>query len=340
MKILFVASGNSEYYDVAPFIRSQGESLSAQGVEVEYFPVLGKGVMGYLQSARRLRRFLKENEFDLVHAHYSLCGWVAVLAFIKMPIVLSLMGDDALGTFFDRDKISFTSCFLMGLTRGVQPFVQAIIYKSANLETSIWRKNIAHLLPNGVRLAQFRFQPGAYREELGLSPDKKHILFLGDPADLNKNIQLAQSALALLNRPDVELVNVYKAGHDTVVKYLNSVDVFVLCSFSEGSPNVVKEAMACGCPLVATDVGDVAWVLGGTPGCFVSSHDVQEFTEKLAGALDFAEKTGRTEGRERILALGLDAAHIAKQLVNIYHNVLKTNPELCVESQESLHQTR
>jgi glycosyltransferase involved in cell wall biosynthesis len=323
MRILFVASCNSEYYEVAPFIKSQGNSLSALGIEVAYFPVLGKGMMGYLKSSFRLRRFLKENKFDLVHAHYSLCGWVAVLAFLNMPIVLSLMGDDALGTFFEKDKISVRSYFLMALTRCVQPFVQAIIYKSPNLGKAIHRKEIAHLVPNGVRLVQFEVHPAGYREELGLFHEKKYVLFLGDPADLNKNIKLVQLALAILSRPDVELVNVYRASHDVVVKYLNSMDIFVMCSFSEGSPNVVKEAMACDCPMVVTDAGDAAWVAGSTPGCYVASFDAQEFAEKLALALDFSEKTGRTQGRERILELGLDARTIANQLSDIYGEVLK-----------------
>lgn len=291
------------------------------GIEVAYFPVLGKGAFHYLENALKLRRFLKANTFDVIHAHYSLCGWVAVLAGSKIPVVLSLMGDDARGSFVGESKKAFKSRLLIALTRTVQPFVKAIIYKSPNMERAIHRKKIAWLVPNGVRLNQFQLKEGGYRQELGLDPGKRYVLFLANPEDRNKNIALVRAALAILNRPDVELINIFDAPHDTVVKYLNSVDVFTLCSFSEGSPNVVKEAMACNCPLVATNVGDVAWVTGETPGCLVSSHDPADFATKLSAALEFSEKVGRTEGRRRLLDLGLDARTIAEKIRRIYEQV-------------------
>ena len=326
MKVLFVASGNSRFYDIAPFIKSQGEALLEEGVEVSYFSVRGKGAMHYIHNALQLRKFLKKNDFDLIHAHYSLCGWVAVLAWPGLPVVLSLMGDDARGSFISREQRSFRSRLLLLLTRSVQPFVDAIIYKAPNMLGAIHRRKIAYLVPNGVRLDQFQLMGEENRRSLGMRPDKKYVLFLGNPKDLNKNIALVRQAIGLLNRPDVELVNIFDADHDTVVKYMNAADVFTLCSFSEGSPNVVKEAMTCNCPVVATDVGDVAWVLGDTPGCFVSDHNPENFARQLSGALAFSESAGRTQGRKRILELGLDSVSIAQKLNGIYRDTLGGPP--------------
>lgn len=327
MKVLFVVSGNNKYYDVAPFIKSQGDSLVAEGIDLSYFGVKGRGAMNYLKNVGRLRKHLRENQYDLIHAHYSFCGWVAVLTGTRLPIVLSLMGDDATGTFSGKNRIRLKSRLLLALAWFIQLFVDGIISKSPNIESFVYRKKISHLIPNGVRLDQFKIEPNGYREKLGLRKDKQYVLFLGNKADDNKNYQLAADATQLIDRPNVELINPFRIDHDQVVEYLNSADVFVLCSFSEGSPNVVKEAMACNCPVVVTDVGDTAWVVGNTDGCYVGSFEPAGFAEKITLALDFARVKGRTKGRERLVELGLDAQQIASRIIDVYRSLVKTEDQ-------------
>lgn len=323
MKVLFVASGNTKDHEMVPFIKSQGVSLSDAGVQMFYFSIVGKGWRGYLKNIKKLCVWLQQNPVDLIHAHYSLSGWVAVLAAGRTPVVLSLMGDDAFGTFNSAGKVTFNSRFLILLTWLIQPFVKAIIYKSPNIAKAIYRRKISHHIPNGVNLQQFALNPQGYHEELGLDRSRRYILFLGNPSDKRKNFALAKEAIERLSCPDVVLVAPYPIQHDEVVKYLNSVDVLVLCSFAEGSPNVIKEAMSCNCPLVATDVGDVAWLIGNTPGCYLAGFNPEDFSAKLKQCLDFATNVGRTEGRNRLIALGLDGASVARRLISIYQKVLK-----------------
>lgn len=331
MKVLFVASGNSKNYDIVPFIKSQGESLRKQGVDVHYFPVLGKGFKGYWDSSKKLRAHLKEHTFDLIHAHYGLCGWVAVLARPDIPIVQSFMGTDVYGEYLSPTKIDFKSRYLTVLALALQPFVQRILSKSANIEAYVWRKRISHIVPNGVRLEQFKIYEGGCREELGLAPDKQYVLFINNTADPRKNFQLVKAAFDRLNRPNTELVTPFPVPHDVVVKYFNSADVMVIASFMEGSPNVVKEAMACNCPLVVTDVGDAAWVVGDTPGCHISAHDPEEMARKLDLALTYAADQGRTRGRERIESLQLSAEEVAQRIIGIYQTVLNQRNPLTVK---------
>ncbi len=319
MKVLFVHSGNSELFPVSPFLRSQALSLEAKGVEVVYFPVMGHGT-GYLRNIVPLRRCIKAEAPDIIHAHYSLCGWVAALAFAGKPLILSLMGDDAQGTFSASGRRKPSSLLFVLLTIVLQPFMDAIIFKAPDLGKVVWRKRIAHWLPNGVRMEQFELQGAEVRSELGLDPLKKHVVFLGSVIDPNKNIALARDAIALLGRSDTEFHAVHGVPHETVVKYLNGADVLLLCSFSEGSPNVIKEAMTCNCPIVTTPAGDAEWVIGDTAGCFVALYDARDFADKIALALDHP---GRTKGRERILALGLDADSIADRLIGIYRSVIQ-----------------
>ncbi len=327
MKVLFIASGHKGKNRIAPFIQAQGDALSEEGIEMSYFAVEGKGAMSYLRSVPLLRKRIEADPPDLIHAHYSLCGWVAVLAGTGKPIVLSLMGDDAYGDYIAKDRIDWRSSWLPVVTWMIQPFVDVLISKSANIARHVYRPRISHIIPNGVRLDQFRLYPGGCREELGLRPDKQYVLFLGDRNIPRKNFALADAAVRLLGRPDVELINPFPLSHGEVVKYLNSADVFVLCSFMEGSPNVVKEAMACNCPIVTTDVGDAAWVTGDTPGCVVSSFHAAEFAGALAQALDYAATNGRTEGRQRLIQLGLSASDVAQRICAIYAQLLHLQPQ-------------
>jgi teichuronic acid biosynthesis glycosyltransferase TuaC len=324
MKVLFVASGNSKDFELSPFIKSQGECLRSFGIDVQFFSVLGNGISGYTKSAKRLRLLLKVESFDVIHAHYSLCGWVAVLSRTKIPIVLSIMGDDAYGTYYKPYKVLFLSRYLTVLTYLIQPFVKAIISKSKNIDKYVYRRRIATIIPNGVDLEQFQNHNKEFRSELGLDPKKKYLLFLANAEDKRKNFEMLKLANALLNDDNVEIIVPYPVPHDKIVKYLWSADVFILTSFMEGSPNVLKEALACNCPVVTTDVGDAAWVIGDTEGCFITEFSAKDLSEKIILALDFARGNKRTKGRDRLMELGLDAESVAKKIIAVYNTTIKS----------------
>ena len=89
-----------------------------------------------------------------------------------------------------------------------------------------------------------------------------------------------------------------------------------MTSDNEGSPQFIKEAMACNCPIVSVDVGDVKEVIDGTDGCFLAERN----PESIADCLEAAILHGRTEGRQKILQ-GYGSEVIAKRVVDLYHNV-------------------
>jgi len=106
---------------------------------------------------------------------------------------------------------------------------------------------------------------------------------------------------------------------------MNAADVVVLTSLYEGSPNVIKEAMACSRPIVATDVGDIKWLFDNEPGHYISSFSPIDMAKKIEFALEFSEKKRRTNGKERIIKLGLDSKSIANRIIDVYKNVLAKN---------------
>lgn len=328
MKVLFVCSGNSKNFDIVPFIKEQGESLQKEGVDVEYYPVIGKGLSGYLKAGIRLRKYLKKNHVDLIHAHYTLSGWTAVIAAGKIPVVLSLMGSDAYGQYIGVNKVLFSSRFSTLLTWLIQPFTKVIISKSQNIEKYVYLKKKSYIIPNGINTRFFK--PSVYPDVKPASfpVNKKMVLFLGDKKNVRKNYALAHAAFLKLNAPDVELYNPYPIPHKDIPGLLNVADVLIVTSLMEGSPNIIKEAMACNCPVVAPDIGDVKWIFGSTPGCYISDFSSEAFADNIKLALNFASSTGRTSGAERIRELGLDAETVAHRVLKVYKSVL---PELVVK---------
>jgi teichuronic acid biosynthesis glycosyltransferase TuaC len=321
VKVLFVSSG-TKGEQPGPIVVAQGESIGKLGIDIHYFAINRKGIKGYLNECIRLYKYLRRNNFDIIHAHYTLSGWVAFLARPKVPIVLSLMGDDAYGSYIGERKTILLSRYLTFLTLLIQPFVSMLISKSRNIEKYIYKKNKSIIIPNGVNLETFQVCKNGFRGDLKLAENKYYVLFLGNKEDIRKNYKLAEESIRLLNQQNVELINPYPIDHNMIFKYLNSVNVFILTSFIEGSPNVIKEAMACNCPIVSTPVGDVEWLLGNTDGCYIASFDARDYAQKIKMAIDFSKYKGRTESRKRLLELGLDAPTVARKIINVYEEVL------------------
>jgi len=319
MKVLFVSSGNLKNFDVAPFIKVQGDSLKNQGTAVSYFKIQGKGPLGYFSNIQRLRKELRDKDYDLIHAHFTLSAWVAVLSFPKIPIVLSLMGTDAYGRVEKVSKSKFRFSYLTLLTYLIQPFTRKIISKSPNIEKVVWQKRKSYLLPNGVDLEKFFPHETGFREKLNFDPLEKYVLFLGNTQDPRKNFRMLEQAKTELKKSGINIISPYPIDHASVFEYLNSVDVLVMCSIQEGSPNVVKEGMACNCKGVFTDVGDVSYLIENTSGYLVCDFNTSDLVKKIKEVIDIPE----CNGRDRLIEIGLDHKIVAKKLKEIYSQTLK-----------------
>lgn len=318
MKVLFVSSGNS-LFGIVPFIKMQGESLIDKGVNLEFFTIKGKGLIGYLSNVSKLRRKIKVTHFDIIHAHFVFSGLATLLTFTRKPIILSLMGDDAFGSYNEQGKRKLKGYLGMLTTQLIQPFVNCIIVKSKNIYKYTYQKEKVRIIPNGVNFKIFRpLDKYKCRRKLRLDPSIKIILTLANPSIPRKNFILLEKAKSFIKSKDVIIINPYPIEHKLVPLYLNSCDVFLLTSFNEGSPNVIKEAMACNTPIVSTNVGDVKEVINGTKGCYITTFIPKDVAKKIDMALRFENKTN---GRENIKHLSSD--FIANRILLIYKKHLR-----------------
>ncbi len=310
MKVLFVASANKG--KIGPLVKAQGNSLAKRGVTVEYYGIKGRGLKGYLSNIPGLRKTIKQTNPDIIHAHYSFCGFVAALTLTNKPIVVSLMGSDIQAGAFFRNTIRFF----------YHRIWDAVIVKSPKMKSTL-NLSKAHITPNGVDLSRFMEMDSTdLKKKFGFDLNKKTILFLADPGRHEKNYALAARAFEHTKQDNCRIEVKYNLSHREMPEVLNAADVILLTSKWEGSPNVVKEAMACNRPVVATNVGDIEWLFGNEPGHFLTTFDPQDVASKIEKALEFARTHGRTNGHQRILQLALDTDSVAEKIISIYKSLL------------------
>jgi len=304
MRVLIVASYNKGYF--APFISEQVSALIREGIECECFEVQGKGVFGYMKNVNNLKSAIKALCPDLLFAHYGLSGLMANFQ-RKVPVVTTYHGSDI------NDPI------VLPLSKLSMRLSRYNIFVSQKQIDIVNPKRKYALIPCGINLEDYPVVPKVEaRRKMGLNENKKYVLFAGAFDNTVKNYPLAKAAVELFEG-DVTLLELKGYSRAEVALMMNAADTFLMTSFSEGSPQVIKEAMACGCPIVSVDVGDVKEVFGTVPGHFICSYSVNKIVEMLTISLDFK---GRTEGRNRIVELGLTNDIIAKKLVDIVKYVL------------------
>ena len=308
MRILVVASFNKGRF--APFIVEQVEALKKQGCTIDFFGLQGKGLSGYLRNLPLLKQ--KINEFcpDIIHAHYGLSGLFANLQ-RRVPVVTTYHGSD----INEKNVLRFSKMAMRLSAWNV--FVSRKTLGIAKPEKKYT------LLPCGIDLSDLQLTDKTEaRQKMKLQADRKYILFAGAFDVEVKNAPLAKKAVALLQESQTELLELKGYTREEVTLLMCAADAFLMTSLTEGSPQVIKEAMACGCPIVSVDVGDVKERVEGIEGCYVANtREPQELADLLRKAMSFE---GRTKGHDRIVADGLDNQQVAKQLIEIYERVLRS----------------
>ena len=325
MKILIV--GNNKPGHFAPFVEEQARALQLHGCEVVFFGVQGKGIWGYLRCLPALRRAIKQHQPDLIHAHYGLSGLLANLQ-RRVPVVTTYHGSD-----INKPNILRFSKIAMCLSAHnifVSQRNVTLALSPNSLITSRLKKRYT-LLPCGVNLPlPWSEMQNQQVEQLTLNlwvqgklnAGVKHVLFAGAFNNAVKDPELAKAVInELLNEEmNVKLVELKGYNRNQVNALMYNCDALLMTSKTEGSPQVIKEAMACGCPIVSVDVGDVAERVSGVEGCYVvSSREPAAIAEALQQALAFS---GKTNGRQRIIEMGLSNEQVAERLMAIYKQLV------------------
>jgi teichuronic acid biosynthesis glycosyltransferase TuaC len=306
---------------LVPFLVQQVEFLRRARVEVEVFFFRGaKNPLNYLSAWLRFnwRYRRRRTEYDLVHAQM---GQAALIPWPKrLPLIITFHGTDLNGLLSSDGRMTMQGRLLVWLGRTAARFADAVIIVSNEMRRRLPASIPLHVLPTGVDLGSLpNLALQEARQQLRLPLDERLVLFVGDPDNPLKGYARAKEAIEALNkRLPARLILGWGRPHNEIIRLMYACDALVVTSLQEGSPTIVKEALACNLPVVSVTVGDVVERLRGLEVCeIVPDHN----TETIAAALERTlRRGGRIKGRDTIAKL--DESVLTEVLIGIYRSVL------------------
>jgi teichuronic acid biosynthesis glycosyltransferase TuaC len=315
------------------FVAEQIKGLRELGVEVDVILInrARNGMRTYVGMPSRLRQNMQRVRPDLIHVMYGGVMAAQVTRSSKgTPTVVTFHGSDLLGEHLSGPRRKFLAG--LGVLASWKAAQQAtrVIVVSAALRAALPRSIAAHkisVIPCGIDLN--RFQPmdrQRCRALLGWDNATFHVLFPSNGGDPVKRPELAEAAVSILNRAlGVRAQIQYLRGvpPEDVPIWLNASDVIIMTSRHEGSPTVIKEALACNLPVVSVDVGDVWERIQGIDGCHLAHNHPHDLAAKL---LSVHSRKSNVRGRERVSELSI--GRIAERLIAVYSDMLSDKGRL------------
>jgi len=320
MRVLMITCEwpTDDYPNSVPFIVRQVTFLRKAGVDLDVFAFRGaRNPLNYLKACVRVHRKLRCGAYDLVHAQWGQSAVVALPTLL--PLVVTFRGGEGEGLVGDDGNYIALGYVLRAIGFCMARRADELVLVSSHMQKYIPDRPF-HVVPSGLDFSALPLMPQEEaRRQLGLPLSKPLVLFVGDPGEARKRYGLAREIVSSLpDTLDAQLVVAWGVPHDRVPVYMNACDVLLFTSMYEGSPNVIKEALACNLPIVSTAVGDVEARLSGVSGCSVCPDgDPGRMAAALTTVLHRRE---RTNGRSTVI--DLDENVLTRRTIEIYERAV------------------
>ena len=291
------------------WVVDQVDALRKGGVDAELF-TFQPGKDQYLPATRRIRKLLKSERFDLVHAHYGLAGWCALAAGAS-PLIVTFHGTDV------RHKVVGPGSRLLSRRIALSAGASAALF-----EEEAGRPGLPLIpgqnavLPCGADLS--RFSPAPRRQariSLGLDPDGRYLFFPADPDRPEKRVDRARQVAF---GAGAELLTGGGIEPEQMSTWMNAADAVLVTSDYEGFGLAFLESLACEVPVMTTPVGIAPSLLRSLPNSLCATFDPDSWTSFAVRLLE--EPDPRTPGRSR--AQALSAERMAERVRIAYQEVL------------------
>ncbi len=324
-----------------------------RGIEPIIIPELGRSLnpVRDIRTLWKVYQLIKEMKPDVVHTHAAKAGFVGRLAawLASVPVIVHTFHGHVFRGYFSPSKTQF---FIL-LERLTARMSDTIITLSDGLrrelaeEYHITRKGRITVLPLGLDLGAFTKMPrksGMFRKEnnipadaplIGIvgriTPIKNHPLFLRAAAEIQKQLPNARFVIVgdgeiraeietLVDQLGLREAVIFTGWQKDLAHIYSDLDVLVISSVNEGTPVTVIEALAAGCPVVATAVGGLPDLLDhGKLGKLVNEQEpaslAKAIIEVVAKPPDGAEAQALMVDR-----YGID--RLVKDLDGLYRGIL------------------
>ncbi|ERM81020.1 hypothetical protein P872_11500 [Rhodonellum psychrophilum GCM71 = DSM 17998] len=290
------------------FIKEQIDSLKKYFLfsEQTYFiNGLHKSKFEYLKSVFYVPYIIMKSKPDIIHIHYGISGLFLLFFKTNVPVYLTLHGCDFLEHGNNRWQVWISK---MVAKKANQIFVQNSEMKRLGLTIN----------PN-VEILTCGVDTDFFNPEICelIKFDSKVIIFPSDPTRSEKNFPLFQKVIEKLdNIEKVIILCIDKMNRHEIRNLLSSADCLLMTSISEGSPQVIKEALSCGLPVVSVPVGNVDEMIEGVPNCFVSSgFEVDELYSLVSKSLNGSKNGIRKTFLNKMI---YDNSNISARLAGFY----------------------
>jgi glycosyltransferase involved in cell wall biosynthesis len=275
------------------FVRDQVDALQRiDGLDVQLHAFPPGGAGSYLRAGRDLSRRFAGETFDVVHAHFGLTAWPALAVRARSRLV-TLHGNDV----HHRRSRPITLAALGRMDLVATPTAAF----AAEVPGAGTRHTVA-LLPCGIDVDRFRpLDRRAAREQLGLDPEGRYVLFPYDPDRPVKRVDRARELAA----DQAELLTLGSVAPQDVPLWVNAANAVICPSAWETFGLACLEALACDVPVLARPTGAHAEALAGIDGTHCGEWDLPTWRAALAPHL--AARDPRVRGRERALQYSAEA---------------------------------
>jgi len=321
MKVLVISNmypGKNSHMGI--FIKQQVEDMENEGLCTIKVVRNRKGSVAYVPFILKNIFYLLLGSYDIVHAYYGFHSALFAAIIKRRPLIITFMGSDAVKEPSRNKVYRILQKFVVSRSNhiiAVSSKIKNILISDLGADS-----NKISVITFGINFNLFKPMPQAKaREKLGFPSDKKLVLFPSNPLRIEKRFDIFNRAVELLQKENHNILPVILSNnrrpYSEVPLVMNACDVLVLTSDSEGSPTVIKEALACNLPIVSVDVGDTREVIKDATNCYICKQDPVNIAERIKLVLNNGI---RTAGRNNIKHLS--SKKIAGKIIELYREII------------------